>query len=72
MFEDVYGFLNDSGWDGAVKVALFIAVGVIIGYTWVMPYLVPEKPEMPKRVSIPSNVAKIILLLVLIYFIIVL
>jgi putative copper export protein len=72
MFEDVYGFLNDSGWNGAVKVALFIVVGVIIGYTWVMPYIVPEKPAMPKRISVPSNVAKIVILLVLIYFIIVL
>lgn len=72
MFEDLYGFLNDSGWNGAVKVALFIAVGVIIGYTWVMPYLVPEKPSMPKRISIPSNIVKIIVLLVLIFFIIVL
>jgi putative copper export protein len=70
MFEDVYGFLRDNSWDGVVKVALFIAVGVIIGLTWVYPYLVPEKPDMPKRISIPSNVAKIILVLVLMYFVI--
>ena len=70
MLEDVYGFLRDNSWDGAVKAALFIAIGVIVGLSWVYPYLIPEKPAMPKRVSIPTNVAKIILLLVLAYFII--
>ncbi len=65
MLEDVYGFLSDNSWEGAVKVALLIAVAVIIGLSWVYPYLIPEKPAMPKRVSIPANVAKIIIILVL-------
>jgi len=46
------------------------ACRVIIGLTWVYPYLVPEKPDMPRRISIRSNVAKIILVLVLMYFVI--
>jgi len=70
MFEQVYGFLRENSWDGVVKIGLFIAVGVIIGLTWVYPYLVPEKPDMPRRISIRSNVAKIILVLVLMYFVI--
>ena len=70
MFEDIYGFLRDNSWDGVVKAAFVIAVGVIVGLSWVYPYLIPEKPAMPKRVSVPANVAKIILLLVLVYFII--
>jgi len=70
MFEQVYGFLRENSWDGVVKIGLFIAVGVIIGLTWVYPYLVHEKPDMPRRISIRSNVAKIILVLVLMYFVI--
>lgn len=70
MLEDIYGFLRDNSWDGAVKAAFIIAVGVIIGLSWVYPFLIPEKPAMPKRVSIPANVAKIILVLVLMVIVI--
>jgi hypothetical protein len=70
MIKKIIGFLNIPGWPGVEEIYLLVGIGVAIGMTLAYYFLVYQKEEMPKRISIKANFVKILLLMALMYFLI--
>ena len=68
MVKKLIGFLNIRGWPGVEEIYLFVGIGVAIGMTLAYYFLVYQREEMPKRISIKANLVKILLLMALMYF----
>ncbi len=68
MIKKLIGFLNIRGWPGVEEIYFLVGIGVAIGMTLAYYFLVYQKEEMPKRISIKANLVKILLLMVLMYF----
>jgi len=69
MIKRVIGFLSIRGWAGVEEIYLLVGIGVAIGMTLLYYFLVYQKEEKPRRISIKANLVKILFLIALMYFI---
>ncbi len=67
MIKWLMGFLSVEGWAGVQSFYRMVAIGVTVGMFLLYHFLIYQKLDMPKRITVKKNLFKISLLLVLVY-----